>query len=172
MDENSKNYGSVSEPDTIEITLEDLEEESPVYGTVREESTINITWDDLNDIPAAPSGTDYGSVPDYSGTDMYAKKGKKIESQGVVYPALVGLVGGFLAFLINEPFTNDMSEGCSLISNIVEMGVFLGIIGALVSGALSLVEDIKSFVFEKGAKHFFCGAFAGFVTGFIGGIIA
>ena len=185
VDLDKNEYGSVNNEDTIEITLEDLEDEPQpqrVYGTVQSEKTLEITWDDLNapdptptTYGSAPNYTggstkqSYGSVPNYANVAGFEKKGKKIEAQGVVYPLLVGLVGGFLAFLVNEPFTNDNSVGGN---GIAEMGLFLGIIGALVSGALSCVDDVKSFVFEKAFKHFISGALAGFVTGFIGGIIA
>ncbi len=185
VDLDKNDYGSVNSEDTIEITLEDLENEPEpqrVYGTVQSEDTLEITWDDLNapdptpttfgSVPNYTGATgkqSYGAVPNYANVAGYEKKGKKIEAQGVVYPLLVGLVGGFLAFLINEPFTNDAGHTGN---GIAEMGLFLGIIGALVSGALSCVDDIKSFVFEKAFKHFLSGALAGFVTGFIGGIIA
>ena len=176
MEEN--NYGKAPENDTIEITLEDLEDvptKTPsapagkVYGTVKQENNIEITWDDLKEPASTSGGKSYGAVPNYQNVAGFEKKGKKIESQGLVYPALVGLVGGFLAFLVNEPWCND---GGSTGNSLASMGLFLGIIGALVAGALSCVDDIKSFVFEKALKHFLSGAFAGFVTGFIGGIIA
>lgn len=176
--EEKKNYGEAEIPDTIEITLEDLEDvqqpnnssqaNSRVYGTVQEQDSITITWDDLNDT-SVPTSQNYGAVPNYTNTSDYAKKGKKVDVKSVVYPAIVGLCGGFLAFLVNEPFSVDNATRGS---GIGEMGLFLGIIGALIAGALACTEDIKSFVFEKAAKHFGCGALAGFVTGFIGGIIA
>ena len=177
--ETKKDYGTAPTEDTIEITLEDLEDvpvnapqpSQRIYGKAEKVDTIEISWDDLNE-PDLPQKKSYGAMPVYNNTAGYEKKGKKIEAQGVVYPLLVGLVGGFVAFLINEPFTNDISDVSSVGSSLVDMGLFLGIIGALISGALSIVDDIKSFVFEKAAKHFFAGAFAGFVTGFIGGIIA
>ena len=178
MDDVKKSYGSVENEDTIEITLEDLEdmpvvetnkEPKKIYGKVTEVDTIEITWDDLN-TPDKPKHTSiYGTVPNYASGMNFEKSSKKIHSQSLVYPAIIGLLGGFLAFAINEPFTNDvLNEGNSL----ADMGLFLGIIGALISGALSCVEDVKSFVLEKAAKHFFSGVFVGFVTGFVGGIIA
>ena len=189
VDLDNEKYGSVNSEDTIEITLEDLEEDPQpqqrVYGTVQAEKNIEITWDDLNapdptpnsygSVPNYGGGStkqSYGAVPNYGSVAGYEKKGKKIESQGVVYPLLVGLAGGFLAFLVNEPFSSDANQGGSIVSTVLQMGLFLGIIGALISGALSCVDDIKSFVFEKAFKHFASGALAGFVTGFIGGFIA
>lgn len=176
--EEKKIYGEAQTPDTIEITLEDLEDvpqpnnvsqaNTKVYGTVQEQDSITITWDDLNDT-STPASQTYGAVPNYANTATFVKKGKKVDVQSVVYPALVGLCGGFLAFLVNEPFSVD---NATTGSGIGEMGLFLGIIGAFIAGALACTEDIKSFVFEKAAKHFGCGALAGFVTGFFGGIIA
>lgn len=176
MDEN-KNYGQVENTDTIEITLEDLEDipvkntpsnPQKVYGKAEKVDTIEITWDDLNTPDPEPKNV-YGSVPNYSNVTGFEKKGKKIEKENIFYPALIGLCGGFLAFLINEPFSNEGSQGGNALAS---MGMFLGIIGALIAAALSCVEDIKSFVFEKAIRHFASGLFAGFVTGFIGGIIA
>lgn len=174
--EDNKNYGQVENTDTIEITLEDLEDvpvnnvstPQKIYGKAQKVDTIEITWDDLNEPDSQPKNV-YGSVPNYSNVAGYEKKGKKIESQNIFYPALIGLCGGFLAFLINEPFNN---EGSTSANALASMGLFLGIIGALIAAALSCVEDFKSFVFEKAIRHFSSGLFAGFVTGFIGGIIA
>lgn len=175
--DNKRSYGKVDDIDTIEITLEDLEDvpekkvssaNRKVYGTVNYEDTIVITLDDLKE--EAPKGKTYGSVPDYTDTVSFAKKGK-IEQKSIIYPSVLGLAGGFLAFLINEPFSAD--QGADTIGNtLVAMGLFLGIIGALISGALACSEDVKQLVPQKAMMHFGSGALWGFVSGFFGGIIA
>ena len=97
--ETKKDYGTAPTEDTIEITLEDLEDvpvnapqpSQRIYGKAEKVDTIEISWDDLNE-PDLPQKKSYGAMPVYNNTAGYEKKGKKIEAQGVVYPLLVGRV--------------------------------------------------------------------------------
>ncbi|MFO7947877.1 MAG: FHA domain-containing protein [Armatimonadota bacterium] len=86
---------------------------------------------------------------------------------------IAGLIGGFLAWLINEPWTHDEPTSRDQITSIyIQSVIFFGIVGALVGAALGSVESLLTGAYMKmlrdGAIGLGLGALGGAAAGFIG----
>lgn len=164
--------------DIIEISAEDLDEQ-PNEGTELPpaDEVLVIDWEDLADMderaPAAVSA-EYPAVSEIPGTQRPAKKplsGGLIGSV-VLQMALAGLVGGFLAWAVQEPFISDQAPRSSSVATVLlEMAGFGAILGGLIGLALGTVEGLVSGVWEKAAIGGGLGLLIGGVGGAFGGAI-
>ncbi|MHB0935566.1 MAG: FHA domain-containing protein [Armatimonadota bacterium] len=173
----------MSDNDRIEIDFDNEPEPAPVAPSRPADDRLVITADDLlaiPDEPAAPTvlpGLPLGAA--YPGTPgapypLPAKAAPMAQMLGSVLwqMVLAGAIGGFIAWLGIEPFTNDEEEfGRSIGSMLIEMGLFGGVIGGGIGLCLGAVEGLAGRVYEKAAIGGLLGLAIGFGGGFLGGII-
>ena len=175
----------MSDTDHIEITFDNDPEPAPPASPPRpvDDDRLVITADDLlslPDEPAAPAA--YPGLPPGAanpGTPgapypMPAKTAPMAQMLGSVLwqMVLAGAIGGFIAWLGIEPFTNDSQDpGQGVGSILFEMGLFGGVIGGGIGLCLGAVEGIVGRVYEKAAIGGLLGLTIGFAGGFIGGVL-
>jgi len=160
--------------DRIVVDFDNEPEEEKISNNTKTYGVVNtkvdklvITLDDLDNEPIN-TGKTFGNVPNYNNTIAYQKKGKSISKNSLLYYAVAGAIGGFLAFAVSEPFVNESVKQAS--GGLLGMGLFGGVLGGLIAACLSCVDDFKSLVIEKLITHFFTGLLVGFGTGFFGGV--
>ncbi|MFO7947175.1 MAG: hypothetical protein R6V19_10190, partial [Armatimonadota bacterium] len=178
------------EDEPLNIELDDLddepeEEQMPsVAGADTSGDRLVIDMEDLDVDPgpaAAPpsSGRSYPAVGGGSSADLQAKAKTKKGAVEAIFGNLMlqmfiaGLIGGFLAWLINEPWTHDEPTSRDQITSIyIQSVIFFGIVGALVGAALGSVESLLTGAYMKmlrdGAIGLGLGALGGAAAGFIG----
>ena len=144
------------EDETLNIELEDLDEDElpPATRPAATGDELVIELEDLDDVPdtpqraypAAPAGgypppagaAGYPAVDAKAGYDLYAKAKKSpvaaIFGNLMLQMFIAGLIGGLLAWVANEPWTQDTPEGATPdLSNVYLHSVlFFGIVGALI----------------------------------------
>ncbi len=159
----------------LDISAEDLEEPLPVVEPGDDEILV-IEPEDLEDVPewpqAAVSGPDYAPV-EQAALPM-AKKGLLtggLIGSVVLQMAIAGAIGGFLAWLIQEPFITDRSTNEGMVAILAAMAGFGAILGGLIGLALGSVEGIVSSVWEKAYKGGLLGLAIGGVGGAFGGAL-
>lgn len=85
---------------------------------------------------------------------------------------LAGAIGGFLAWLCIEPFSNDSRDiGKDVGTILFEMGLFGAVIGGGIGVSLGAVEGIVGRVYEKAVIGGLLGLGIGVAGGFLGGIV-
>jgi hypothetical protein len=174
----------MSDNDRIEINFDD-EPESPLLAPPpsADDDRLVITDDDLLTIsdeqaaptvyPGLPSGEAY---PGMSGAPypVQAKSSPvtQLLSSLLWQTVLAGAIGGFLAWLCIEPFSNDSRDiGKKFVTILFEMGLFGAVIGGGIGVCLGAVEGIVGRVYEKAVIGGLLGLGIGFGGGFLGGLI-
>ncbi len=178
--------------DIIEISREDLESEpeaelpredqtefGPVDGfaPAGEPDLLVIELEDLAEVPRELPAVSPAQYPAVGERPTYEGLGKKPFAGGligsaVLQMALAGLIGGFLAWAIEEPFIHDeMSTGQSVVSVLLEMAGFGAVLGGMIGLALGSVEGLVSGVWEKAAVGGGLGLLIGGVGGAFGGLV-
>lgn len=160
--------------DKIEISAEDLEEAPQPPSPSR----LEISSEDLLDLPDEPPRSFPGLPPGaYPGTP-YAAPFTKAPPQArtsfshLAQLCLAGAIGGFLGWLLTEPFFGERASDETFWGVLAKMGVFLGLICICVGGCLGAVEGIVARVWQKAVAAAAVGAGVGFAGGFVGGIVA
>lgn len=153
--------------DRIEVNF-DGEENQPAPPSV---NRLVITNDDLRSVPDQPQPY-RGPVPTQAFPAwQYQKKPAAAMSVSTVIQGLIaGLIGGLLAWAINEPFFGDDTTTNDLSTILVEMGVFGGLIGGIIGCCLGAAEGVVSQVWEKALRAGAIGLAIGAGGGFLGGI--
>ena len=144
-----------------------------------EDDILNIELGDLDDEPAAgypavaPSAA-YPAVDTGAGYDLYAKTKKNpiaaLFGNLMLQMLIAGLIGGLLAWIANEPWTQDTPEASTggMRDVYLHSLLFFAIVGALIGAALGAVEGLLTAAYARMAK----GAGLGLLIGFLGGAIA
>jgi len=177
------------EDETLNIELEDLDEDElpPATRPAATGDELVIELEDLDDVPdtpqraypAAPAGgypppagaAGYPAVDAKAGYDLYAKAKKSpvaaIFGNLMLQMFIAGLIGGLLAWVANEPWTQDTPEGATPdLSNVYLHSVlFFGIVGALIGAALGAVEGLLTGAYSKMAPDAGIGLLIGAVGG-------
>jgi hypothetical protein len=160
--------------DHLEVILDD-EPELP------KNDTLVITNEDLADVvePAAHPGFHSPANAPYApgspgGAMQLPAKGASPVAQALGsalwQSVIAGAFGGFLAWAILEPLTNDNEISRSAGEMLLAMGLFGGGIGACVGTALGAVDGLFSQVYQKALIAGLLGLGIGFVGGFLGGV--
>jgi len=63
--------------------------------------------------------------------------------------ALAGIIGGFLAWIFIEPWVNDNETPGNLAQVLWQMGLFGGVVGAVIAASIGAVDGITSRVYQK-----------------------
>lgn len=168
----------------IDIELDDLEEESgdqfPPTEDSGSEDMLVIDTEDLDDEPpptdsSGSADRSYPAVGDQSAADLKAKSKKSaaaaIFGNLMLQMVIAGLIGGALAWLINEPWTTDAPEadpGQIYLHSVI----FFGIVGALIGTALGALEGLLTGAYIKMTRDagiaLAVGAVGGAAAGFLG----
>lgn len=183
------NHGRLmSDNDRIEIDFDNEPEALPPLCPVEDDDRLVITGDDLLTLPDEPAApTVYPGLPPgatYPGTAYPGAPGAPYPVTGKAAPmaqmlgsvlwqmVLAGAIGGLIAWLGIEPFTNDVDNpGQGVGSMLFEMGLFGGVIGGGIGLCLGAVEGIVGRVYQKAVISGLLGVAIGFAGGFIGGIL-
>jgi len=145
-----------------------------------DDDRLVITADDLLTIPDTPAPpTVYPGLPsgvEYPGASdqVPAKVAPVAEMLGSVLwqIAVAGAIGGFLAWLCIEPFTNDATSGGGSAGTVLfDMGMFGAVVGGGIGLCLGAVEGIVGRVNEKAILGGLLGLGIGLVGGFLGGVV-
>jgi len=183
------NMGEDTEPqeppdeEVLDISL-DAEELAPVdeAAPAGDEGMLVIEADDLLDIPDEPvqpaAPTAYPAVDAVPEAVKLGPSKKALVApnvMSVVSMALAGAIGGFIAWLLSEPFTTDLPVGATpapqtLVSILAEMGLFGACLGGMIGMALGSVDGINSRVWEKAGLGALLGLAIGGAGGFLGGV--
>lgn len=172
------------EDEPLNIEIDDLEEEAdeplPPADDSESEDTLVIELEDLDeDIPAAgPSGAagkSYPAVGGGSAADLKAKSKKSaaaaIFGNLMLQMFVAGLIGGVLAWFINEPWTTDTVE-TDPTRIYIHSVIFFAIVGALIGTALGALEGLLTGAYGKMAQDagiaLMVGAAGGAAAGFLG----
>ncbi len=170
--------GGEDSDEIIEISAEDLDSEP--LPEVADESADDVLVIDLEDLPEAPpqpvtSAPMYfpavGELP--AGWDAAKKPtaGGLIGS-AVLQMALAGLIGGLLAWALQEPFISDSERSAqSVAALLLAMAGFGAVLGGLIGLALGSVEGVVSRVWEKAAVGGGLGLVIGGAGGALGGLL-
>ena len=197
-----------SEPsDILDIDLDDLDDEgggAPDSGLPPAPAgdAIVIELEDLDDIPDAPAYAPpagayppvadayppvggpgaYPPVDMKAGYDLYAKAKKgpvaAIFGNMMLQMLIAGLIGGLIAWIINEPWTHDLDPdalrraGESIYAT---SALFFAVLGAMVGMALGAVEGLLTGAYGKMARDaalgLAIGAVGGACAGFVGQLV-
>lgn len=184
--------------DTLNIELDDLDEDDdtpPAPQTSGDELVIDL--DDLDDIPDQPGAYPaagpgaypaaepgaypavgppggYPAVDAKAGYDLYAKAKKSpiaaIFGNMMLQMMIAGLIGGLLAWLINEPWTHDAGPDQARVAAEIyrSSAIFFAIVGAMIGMALGAVEGLLTGAYAKMARD----AALGLAIGAVGGALA
>jgi hypothetical protein len=95
---------------------------------------------------------------------------------GVISMLMAGAIGGFLAWLLVEPFITDLAPGQApptqlLIRVLGAMGLFAAALGGMIGMALGAVDGVNSRSLEKACWGALLGLGIGGAGGFFGGVI-
>ncbi|HEY3398103.1 MAG TPA: FHA domain-containing protein [Armatimonadota bacterium] len=176
--------------DFLNIEPEDLDDlelppVTPPPPTAAGELLV-IGSDDLTDLPlpaakapsaAARRGEYFGSAPPTltPGASYGVKSSlgsSAVATWGVLQLALAGALGGFLAWAVVEPFTQDGPKMATDLAGILlEMAVFGACLGGLIGAALGCVEGISTRVPEKLWRGLGWGLLIGGGGGALGGVV-
>ena len=178
-----------NEEEILDISAEDLQEPFPSVESDQGEILV-IESEDLDEVPhmapLAPTGQSYSPV-DETFVGPKAKKGllagglvgSVVLQMGlagglvgsvVLQMGLAGGLGGFLAWLMQEPFITDGRAG-STARMLLEMAGFGAGLGGVIGLALGSVEGIASRVWEKTLIGGLLGLAIGGVGGAFGGLL-
>ena len=157
------------------IEAEDLAELPPAEPAPEPADLLVIDQGDLNVAPPPaksaltqplPPAHAFAPVPEGPAPKAFAYKAKPTGgsqmSRGMASLALVGALGGFLAWAANEPGMNDAAASARGLTHTV---IFGGLLGGLIGAALGGAEGFSTRVAEK----FLRGLVLGLVIGFVGG---
>ncbi len=179
MDEDSERRQTPDE-EPLDVTAE--EEELPPVEEVaadEEEDILVIEAEDLIDVPVTPEKRAagpgaYPPVGDISQKPQWpaVKKGLVAPSAvAVISMTVAGSVGGFVAWLLSEPFITDAPHPPQLLVYVLAaMGLFGACVGGIIGMALGCVEGINSRVWEKAGRGAVLGLAVGAAGGFVGGV--
>ncbi len=173
-----------TEEDILDVTLD--EEELPLGGPPPAEGgdTLVIEAEHLWDLPEVPAKG--ASAPDfYPSVEPPADVDKvSVGKKGFVAPDIVGVlmmilagaIGGFVAWLLVEPFVTDPVAGAEPVRQLLTqvlgaMGLFAACVGGMIGMALGSVEGLTSRTWEKAGKGALLGLGIGGAGGFVGGVI-
>jgi len=162
----------------IEISAEDLDTEP--LPEAPDESVNDVLVIDLDDLPDEPpqpiaaAGAQLPTVGELPAGWHAAKKPAAggLLSSAVLQMALAGLVGGLLAWAVQEPFISDTDPRAeSPAAVLLAMAGFGAVLGGLIGLALGSVEGIVSGVWEKAALGGGLGLVIGGTGGALGGLL-
>jgi len=162
--------------DIIEISAEDLDaqllEASPVPA---DENILVIDHEDLAEV-TEDSGAGPALYPSVTESGYGRPIGKKtaragLLSSAVLQMAITGLIGGFLAWAIMEPFVTDQAGGGELVAVLVAMAGFGAVLGGMIGLALGSLEGIITGVWEKAMMGGGLGLVIGGAGGAVGGVM-
>ena len=149
------------EGEILEISAEDLGPEPPGECTLPAveagpaDEVLVIDLADLDEMPRKPIGGPPVQYPQVSPLVSGPGHGKKAGSSRLVSPtvvqmALAGLIGGFVAWAIQEPGVGDEAVGgASLGAVLLAMAGFGAVLGGVIGLALGSVEGLTARVAEK-----------------------
>jgi len=172
-DEQSQHQDS---DEVIEISAEDLEPQpsdaTPPSGG---EDVLVIDHEDLAEVSDEPRKRP-ALYPSVTERDRGRPTGKKTAVTGLLGSALLqmaiaGLIGGFLAWAIMEPFVTDEATGVELVAVLVEMAGFGAVLGGMIGLALGSLEGIVTGVWEKAMVGGGLGLVIGGGGGAVGGVV-
>ncbi len=165
-----------NEEEILDISAEDLQEPLPSIEADQQEMLV-IELEDLDEVPDVPPvgtvGPSYAPVDESFG-QLKAQKGLiagGLVGSVVLQMGLAGGVGGFLAWLIQEPFITDAAAINSIARVLLEMAGFGAVLGGIIGLALGSVEGIVSRVWEKAVIGGLLGLGIGAVGGAFGGLL-
>ena len=158
-----------NDEEILDISAEDLAEPLPPVESAEDEILV-IELEDLEDVPELPQAP--LSAPSYppigEAAPPMAKKGLLtggLIGSVVLQMAIAGAIGGFLAWLIQEPFISDYGTNEGTLAILASMAGFGAVLGGLIGLALGSVEGIVSWVWEKAI----IGGLLGLAIGGVGG---
>jgi len=166
----------------IDLNLEDLDVEPfpAAPGPNAPGGMLVITNDDLADVPAAPpagypaagAGPTYPAAPTaMPGLDKAGKGGVVgFVNSLLLHMALAGALGGFIAWLINEPRTLTRQHAGDDSANAVYLGTML--FTAIVGGALGLLLGAVEGLSARNWRKALIGGAVALIVGFVGGGLA
>ncbi len=162
--------------DIIEISAEDLDAQLLEASSVpADEDILVIDYGDLAEVSEEPTKESalYPSVIDGGYDHPIGKKTAQAGLLGsaVLQMAITGLIGGFLAWAIMEPFITDNATGGELVAVLVEMAGFGAVLGGMIGLALGSLEGIVTGVWEKAAMGGGLGLAIGGAGGAVGGVM-
>jgi len=172
-DEQSKHQDS---DDVIEISAEDLEPQlSDAAPPPADDDILVIDREDLAEVSEEPSEGP-ALYPSVAEGGRGRETGKKTAVAGllgsaVLQMAIAGLIGGFLAWAIMEPFITDQAAGAGLVAILVEMAGFGAVLGGMIGLALGSLEGIVTGVWEKAMVGGGLGLVIGGGGGAVGGVM-
>lgn len=166
--------------DHIDLNLEDLDVE-PLPAApppAAPGGVLVITGDDLAEVPApaAPAypaaGPGYPAAP--GGLTAFEKTGKEgltgFVNSLLLHMAIAGALGGFIAWLINEPRTLARQHGGVDSASDVYLSTML--FAAVVGGALGLLLGAVEGINARNWRRALLGGGLALVIGFVGGGLA
>jgi len=169
--------GREDNEDIIEISADDLDaevpEESPLPAA---EDILVIDYKDLAEVEQRLLTEVPASYPLMPGVDSGREVGKKPALGGLVgsvvlQMAIAGLIGGFLAWALMEPFITDEATPAELAAVLVEMAGFGAVLGGMIGLALGSLEGIVTGVWEKAMIGGGLGLLIGGGGGAVGGVV-
>lgn len=170
----------------LEVDLEQGEEALPPVTSAPEAGgeVLVIEPEQLGDLPPVRAKTPppdlYPSVAVPPAVEKPGKAGKAAAGPadlvGVLNTMLIGAIGGFIAWLLVEPFITDPPVGAPpeqrlLIYVLGAMGLFAACLGGMIGMALGSAEGLTSRAWEKAARGALLGLGIGTAGGFVGGVI-
>ncbi len=183
MDDNDR----PGDDDVLNIDIDDLDDVDdtpPMPAPEPSADAIVIDLDDLDDDPpppppsaaaypsVGPAGMAYPAIDHKTSHDLYAKAKKNpiaaIFGNLMVQMLIAGLIGGLLAWLVTEPWTDDGGQRADIAELYLHTMLFFGLIGAVVGMVLGCVEGLLTAAFLRMARD----AGLGLVIGAVGGAIA
>ncbi len=162
--------------DIIEISVKDLDAQLPEASQIPAAGDILvIDHEDLADVdqrPLTEAPVSYRPLP---GVDSRREAGKKSGVGGLLGSAILqmaaaGLVGGFLAWAIMEPFITDEGTAAELVAILLEMAGFGAVLGGMIGLALGSLEGIVTGAWEKAITGGGLGLLIGGGGGAVGGV--
>ncbi|MCK4324989.1 MAG: FHA domain-containing protein [Armatimonadetes bacterium] len=156
--------------DIIEISAEDLDAQLPAG-----EDILVIDHEDLAEVREEPGAgpAPYPSVTEGGYGHPTGKKTALVGLLGsaVLQMAVAGLIGGFLAWAIMEPFITDNATAGELVGVLVEMAGFGAVLGGMIGLVLGSLEGLVTGVWEKAVKGGGLGLAIGGAGGAVGGVV-
>ncbi len=160
--------------DIIEISAEDLDAQLPEASQVPDgEDILVIDHEDLAEV-REESGAGPGLYP--SVAESGRPIGKKTALAGllgsaVLQMAIAGLIGGFLAWAIMEPFVTDQAARAGLVATLVAMAGFGAVLDGMIGLVLGNLEGLVTGMWEKAVMGGGLGLAIGGVGGAVGGVV-
>ena len=167
--------------------LDDLPEPPPAPIPSAPDDLLVIESDDLTDVAPLPPAK--GPSPQVfppllprasapregaGGEALPAKSAvafSHVAGWGLLYLALAGALGGFLAWAVNEPFTNDVAQETEPLSILLHMALFGASLGGFIGAALGSVEGLSTGVVDKALRGAGLGLIIGGAGGVLGGLL-